>query len=115
MKRSIRQDPETAVTVRGVVGAPSPTPLRSASDIAAETGDFTEFDRVIGQFVAEISGGRRRHRPSGRGPTICSDCGHPLVGSVRPDSHGRPCMTLLGDGLERCQCEGPFQPEESPR
>ena len=106
---------------------PSPVDTRSASEIASETGDYTEFDRVVGQYLAEISGGRRRHRPTNPpGPPKCPECGHVLTGSVRPGSHGRPCMTVVADTADgrgipdRCRCEwlpseGSFQPERTTR
>jgi len=125
VKRSIRQTPETVVRMTYAVDDPSPAPPGpSASEIASQTGDYTAFDRIVDGYVAELRlGGRHRRIKDGAGDTTprCPDCGHPLTGSVRPGSHGRPCMTVLADtpgrrGIpERCPCEwlppeGSFQP-----
>lgn len=92
---------------------PSPAPLGpSASEIAEQTGDYTLFDEIVEQYIAEL-GGRRHHRrtrPEISRPA-CPDCGHSLTGSVRPGSHGRPCMAVLDESPDaqgvplRCQCE----------
>jgi hypothetical protein len=85
---------------------------RSASEIAAETGDYTLFDQIVEDYLREI-GVRRIHRrtkPEIGPPASCPDCGHSLTGSVRPGSHGQPCMTVLeetpdGRGIPlRCAC-----------
>src|SRR5580765_4354526 len=113
-KRSIRRTLELPVTIRG--DAPSPTPLGpSAADVAEQTGDYTAFDRVVAEYVAELRLGKKHRRKPGDKPPDatprCPECGHELVGSVIRGSHGRPCMTVLADtpdrrGIpERCPCE----------
>src|SRR5882672_8527917 len=90
----IRQTPETPAIIAG--DAPSPTPLGpSAADIAERTGDYTAFDRIVDRYVAEIRVGRRKRRVNEDTTPRCPECDHPLTGSVRPGSHGRPCMTVL--------------------